>query len=100
VLADTDVVLLANVKFLSVHHGCSADEVVVMCQAGHGFLKVNKRLKAARKSPETMHGLKTKPGSGKTTPRVEGPKGNGRPKPRAARYVGGKAKGGKRGRGK
>ena len=98
VLADADVVLLANVRFLSVHHGCSADEIVVMCQAGHGFLKVNKRLKAAGKSPEATRGLKRKPGGGKRTPRAKGPKGNGTPKPGAARHMGGKANGGKRGK--
>jgi hypothetical protein len=47
-LADDDVVTLVNVKFLSTHHGMSADDVMDMRQKEGGFVKASGKIKLAK----------------------------------------------------
>ncbi|UCD93949.1 MAG: hypothetical protein JSU69_09280 [Candidatus Zixiibacteriota bacterium] len=44
-LADSDVVNLVNLKFISEHYGCSPDEVIRMREKGSNFAAINAEVK-------------------------------------------------------
>jgi hypothetical protein len=54
VLTDADIVNFVNLKFLSVHYGCSPDEVVKMKAKGKSFASINAKIKANKKADKAL----------------------------------------------